>query len=178
MDEVQDQILADPEVSMSHFPDLLEEILTAIATDTWEGSAEDREEILRLCQGIPALKSELERIRAEIEPFLQWEVRLELEFKREGETQGVVQVPPGTEGVSIPGIIPGAHTLTLSTGRRVWESTILPKEVLWAEAYPSRDLELAAQPRRHLESRHVSRPCLMASWSCACTLGWKAESFN
>jgi len=163
---------------MSHFPDLLEEILTAIATDTWEGSAEDREEILRLCQGIPALKSELERIRAEIEPFLQWEVRLELEFKREGETQGVVQVPPGTEGVSIPGIIPGAHTLTLSTGRRVWESTILPKEVLWAEAYPSRDLELAAQPRRHLESRHVSRPCLMASWSCACTLGWKAESFN
>ena len=145
IDEVQTQLLADPEAPRSHFPALVEEIVTAIATDTWEGSAEDREAVLRLCQEIPTLKSELERIRAELEPHLQREVPLEVELKQDGETQAAVRVPPGTEGVSVPGIIPGSYTLNLSTGRKIWEGTILPNEVLWAEAYPSRDLELAAQ---------------------------------
>lgn len=62
-----------------------------------------------------------------------------------GETQAVIQASPGTEAVSVPGIVPDQYSLSLSTGRLIWEGTILPEQVLWAEACPGRDLKIAAQ---------------------------------
>ena len=145
MEGVEEQMLADPASAKSHFRYLLENILTAIVTDTWEGSPEDRDAILQLCQEHPALRSELDRVRAELEPLLSPMLPLELELRREGEVQTLVQVPEGARDVSVPDIAPGRYILSLSTGRVIWEGAILPTDVLWTEAYPGRDVQVAAQ---------------------------------
>ena len=70
VDEIEAHMAADPEVLKSHFPDLIDQLLAAIVTDTWKGSPAHRDAILQLCQDHPILRRELERIRAQLEPQL------------------------------------------------------------------------------------------------------------
>lgn len=145
MDEVEDQLLADPEASRAHFLEAVRLLLPDLATDTWEGASEEKEAILQLCEAHPDLKAELDRLRSELKPLLRPRGSLQLELRRGLGTHAVIHSPTGAEAISVPNIVPGAYTLTLSTGRPIWEGMILPEQVLWAEAYPGRDLEMAAQ---------------------------------
>lgn len=120
-------------------------LLPDLATDAWEGTSDEKEAILRLCEAHPDLKAELDRLRSELKPPLGPRGPLQLELRRGPETQPVVQGPTGAEAVSVPGIVPAQYSLSLSTGRLIWEGTILPKQALWAETYPGRDLKMAAQ---------------------------------
>ncbi len=145
LESVEEQMLADPASAKSHFQDLMQELLTAIVTNTWEGKPEDREALLQLCEEQPFWKDELNRLRPELEPFLAPTLPLELRLERTGGVQTLVQVPEGARDVSVPNIAPGQYVLSLSTGRVIWTGAILPADVLWAEAYPGRDVVLAAQ---------------------------------
>ena len=144
MEEVGARLLADPSALQPHFRDLLEELLTALVTDTWEGSEESRGVLLQVCNEHPLLQRELERVRSELAPHLVSEP-MELIIYREGDEKARVQVPLETRVVPVPEIVPGRYTLALSTGRVLWQGSILPREVLWAEAYPGRDLAMAAR---------------------------------
>ena len=98
----------------------------------------------------------LDRLRSELEPLLRPRGLLQLELRRGLETQAVIKVPTGAEAISVPGIVPGEYRLTLRTGRLIWEGMILPEQVLWAEAYPGRDLKMAAQTAEvEQEATHV-----------------------
>ena len=145
MDEVQAHLVAEPEAARAHFLEAVRLLLPDLVTDTWEGASEEKEAILRLCEAHPDLKAELDRLRSELKPLLGPRGPLQLELRRGLETQAVIQVPTGAEGISVPGIVPGEYRLTLSTGRLIWEGMILPEQVLLAEAYPGRDLKMAAQ---------------------------------
>ena len=145
MDEVEDQLLAEPEATRAHFLEAVRLLLPDLVADTWEGTTEEKEAILRLCEAHPDLKAELDQMRSELKPLLGLRGSLQLELRRGPETEAVIPVPIGVKTISVPNIFPGAYTLTLSTGRLIWEGMILPEQVLWAEAYPGRDLEMAAQ---------------------------------
>lgn len=144
-DEVEDQLLAEPEATRADFLEAVRLLLPDLVTDTWEGASEEKEAILRLCEAHPDLKAELDRLRSELKPLLGPRGPLQLELRRGPETQAAIPVPIGVKTISVANIVPGAYTLTLSTGRLIWEGMILPEQVLWAEAYPGRDLKMAAQ---------------------------------
>ena len=96
------------------------------------------------------LRGELERLRAELEPHLVPEP-LEIVLYREGEERARFPVPAEARGVPVPNVVAGDYSLALSTGRVLWEGSILAREVLWSEAYPGRDLAMAARTE---ESQH------------------------
>lgn len=56
-----------------------------------------------------------------------------------------------TQEVQVPGITPGEYSIRLATGRLLWSGTLEKQDLLWAEAFPSAALPLAAdteEPRR------------------------------
>jgi hypothetical protein len=55
--------------------------------------------------------------------------------------------------VRITGIVPGTYSLRLDTGRLLWTAGLEAKDVLWAEAFPSTPLRLAA------DSHGTQKPC-------------------
>ena len=144
VDEIETQLQADPGILKSHFLDLIEDLLVPILTDTWEGSVTDREDILILCEAHPLLVQRLEQLRAELEPIHD-APPLALRVRHGDDIIAEVLVSGLSRGVSIPGITPGSYSIETSTGRVLWSDDILPEHILWAEAYPERDLQMAAQ---------------------------------
>ena len=50
-----------------------------------------------------------------------------------------------TEPTYISPISPGRYTVRFSNGRVLWEGDILREDVIWAFAYPDKDLPMAAE---------------------------------
>ena len=144
LDEIETQLQADPHILKSHFLDLVEALLVPILTDTWEGSSEDRDAILALCETHPMLSQRLNRLRAELEPIIEVP-ELALRLRKGDDIVAEVVVSSLTRGVSIPDITPGSYSIETSTGRILWSGDVPSEQVLWTEAYPERDLQMAAQ---------------------------------
>lgn len=144
VDEIETQLQADPGILKSHFLDLIEDLLVPILSDTWEGSERDRDAILALCQTHPMLSQRLNQLRIELEPALEVP-ELALRLRRGDHIVAEVMVSGLPRGVSIPDITPGSYSIETSTGRIIWNGDIAAEHVLWTEAYPERDLQMAAQ---------------------------------
>ena len=67
----------------------------------------------------------------------------------------IARIVPGqtADEVRITGIVPGTYSLRLDTGRLLWTAGLEAKDVLWAEAFPSTPLRLAA------DSHGTQKPC-------------------
>jgi len=144
LDEVETQLQADPHILKSHFLDLIDALLIPILTDTWEGSADDRNAILALCDAHSLLSQRLNQLRTHLEPALDVP-ELHLRVRKGDDIVAEVVVSGLSRGVSIPDITPGSYSIEISSGRVLWSGDLLPAHVLWTEAYPERDLQMAAQ---------------------------------
>jgi len=67
-------------------------------------------------------------------------VRLE----RAGQVIAEVIPARATQEVRIPNIMPGDYAIRLSTGRLVWTGRLQATDLIWADAFPSAALPLAA----------------------------------
>ena len=142
-EQVERQLQLD-RVAKSHFLEAIRSLLTDLATDTWEGKPEDLEALLSFCEGHPQLAGELGALREELAPSLGSRVPLFLTLRRGPEAQ-VIHVPLGPEAVSVPDVVPGEYSLTLSTGQLLWEGEVRPEQVIWSRAFPGRALPMAAE---------------------------------
>jgi len=69
---------------------------------------------------------------------------LEIRVWRNDRQVGTVTITHSKRSGGLVGIASGEHSLSLSTGRVIWQGEIVPKDILWALAFPGRPLEVAA----------------------------------
>jgi hypothetical protein len=81
--------------------------------------------------------------------------RVDFVVELNGRYLASVPVYPFEGMASIAGILPGAYSVKLWTGRVLWESELSEADLLWASAFPGRSLALAADtaPADRLRSR-------------------------
>ena len=133
----------DSEEKIQSLRDTVYRLIYSLATDTFEGSKDQKDTIIRAFSNIPEWNSEYERIKEETEDFVATEIPIELEVLRKEKIMG--SVPISSVPGSISHIPPGSYTIRFSNGRVLWEGNIRREDLIWAFAYPEKDLPMAAE---------------------------------
>ena len=129
--------------------DLLEtsvvgELITELATDTFEGSAEEKQLALDIIQSRSEWKEEYDRFIADIEEFHRASTGIVISVARENRALGSVKFTQNCGPKTMDNIVSGSYTMSLATGRVIWQGELTERDVIWTEAFPSQALELAA----------------------------------
>ena len=114
-----------------------------LATDTFDGDEEQKDALIKAFRNIPEWKAEYERIKEEAQAFQVPETPMEIEVLKGDRIIGSSAI--STEPTYISPISPGRYTVRFSNGRVLWEGDILREDVIWAFAYPDKDLPMAAE---------------------------------
>jgi hypothetical protein len=114
-----------------------------LATDTFDGDEEQKNALLNAFRSIPEWKAEYERIKEEAQAFQAPETPMEVEVLKDDRIIGSSVL--SAKATFISSIRPGSYTIRFSNGRVLWEGVISPKDVIWAFAYPDKDLPMAAE---------------------------------
>jgi hypothetical protein len=124
-------------------------LIYLLATDTFEGKDEDREALLDALKENPEWNAEYERIQKEVDRFLPSDRPIEVEVLKGDQVLGASPItkklPP------IGHITPGRYTVRLSNGRVLWEGYLEKEDVIWAFAFPEKDLPMAAETETHVQ---------------------------
>ena len=80
----------------------------------------------------------------------------EFSFEKEGKQIGSIPFENRPASKTIKNLKPGLYTITLDTGRILWQDRLTEKDLLWIYAFPEQDLAMAAdtgegKPRTTLE---------------------------
>lgn len=70
---------------------------------------------------------------------------LELWLERGDVRVGALELERIPQEATFLNLQPGAYRLRTDTGWTLWEATLTPRELIWAEAFPQKGLPLAAQ---------------------------------
>ena len=118
--------------------------LIAFATDTLEGSAEQRSALREAIAHSPTLRELHERICAHIEePGVSVPPIEVIVQHQDGVSRSMIlETIPGT--ASLSNVVAGRYTVSLSTGRVLWEDELRKEDLVWSHAWPGRPLQLAA----------------------------------
>jgi len=118
-------------------------LIHSLATDAFEGDEGQQDSFIRALINISEWNAEYERIKEEGEDFVAPEIPIELEVLKKERIMGSVPIS------SVPGFIshisPGSYTIRFSNGRVLWEGEIRKEDLIWAFAYPEKDLPMAAE---------------------------------
>ena len=114
-----------------------------LATDTFDGDEEQKDALLNAFISFPEWKAEYERIKEEAQAFEAPETPLEVEVLKGDQIIGSSVLSAKTTFIS--SISPGNYKIRFSNGRILWEGDILREDVIWAFAYPDKDLPMAAE---------------------------------
>ena len=127
-----------------------------LATDTFDGDEEQKDAFVKAFRSIPELKAEYERIKEDAQVFQAPETPMEVEVLKGDRIIGSSAISPGP--TSISSISPGSYKIQFSNGRVLWEGDILREDVIWAFAYPDKDLPMAAktEPSQREPTRTLS----------------------
>jgi len=136
-----------PSEKISSLGNALSRLIDDLACDTFEGDEEEREALITALKNIPESSAEYERISDEARAFLAPETPIEVEVLRDDKMIALVPISPDT--VPIGSILPGTYTVRLSNGRVLWEGALTKEDVIWAFAFPARDLPMAAATETH-----------------------------
>ena len=118
-------------------------IISDLAAGTFGGDEKQKETIINAVKNNPRWNEEFERIKIEAQSFLAPETPIEIEVLKEDEV--IASTIPFKDPSSISPIYPGHYTIRFSNGRSLWEGELAHEDVLWAYAYPEKDLPLAAE---------------------------------
>lgn len=69
---------------------------------------------------------------------------IEFVVERDGKHVGDISISPAETRGTIGGIVSGMYTVKMSTGRMLWEGSIVEDEVIWSKAFKGEPLRLAA----------------------------------
>ena len=125
--------------------DAVYRLIYSLATNTFAGDEKQRDAIIRALSNIPQWNTEYKRIKEEAQVFLAPEIPIEIEVLRKDKILG--SVPMSSVPGSISPVPPGSYTFRFSNGRVLWEGDITKEDLMWAFAYPEKDLPMAAETR-------------------------------
>jgi len=118
--------------------------MTDLATDTFDSSEAERQAIIDLIQSRPQWQQEYEQLASEISGLETKPRRLEISVYREEKLIGttVLEKIPGSQ--TIDKITPGCYTVSLATGRVIWQGELTEQDLIWRAAFPGEPVDLAA----------------------------------
>ena len=114
-----------------------------LATDKFKGNEELKETLLNELKDVPEWYTEYERIKKEAETFLAAETAIEVEILKGDQKIGSFIDSP--EPAFIHAVTPGKYMIRFSNGRTLWEGDLTKEDLIWAFAFPNRNLSLAAE---------------------------------
>lgn len=123
---------------------LVHELMTELATDSFVGAEQDRQAALDLIQSRPQWRQEYVQLLTELREAFDRTQEASLLLERDGQSIATWSKVKVGETRSVGDLGPGFYRLKLDTGRVLWQGTLTEREVLWTVAYPGRPLRLAA----------------------------------
>ena len=144
MAEMQEGIKAIPKSPGGPMPVELLDLTLQLAADSFEGSQAEAEALQDLVKSSPVWKEGFETLREEVSKSEASDWELMAVIERNGETISSFPLlnPPFTK--KIRNLRPGHYVLRLNTGRVLWQEELTERDLIWAAAFPGRDLDLAA----------------------------------
>ena len=133
----------DSEERIQQIKNAIYRLIYDLATDTFDGDEKQKDALIKAFRSIPECNVEYERINKEAQAFLAPETPIEVEVLKRDRIIGTSAI--STEPTYISTISPGRYTVRFSNGRVLWEGDILREDVIWAFAYPDKDLPMAAE---------------------------------
>ena len=133
---------------------VLQNLLTMLATDTFDGPEEVRESLLKRIQSNSDLASRYQELLEELSP--ENEPPLEVELYKNDELLSTQHLPSEQQGVSFDQIDPGNYSIRLSNGRVLWEGDVEEKDVIWKSAYPEKEYPMVAATEKDESNRTKS----------------------
>lgn len=118
--------------------------LTDLATDTFEGSEDERQKALSLIRSQPQWRREYDTLVGEIHWLNRRPAGIGITIFRENREFGSVIYEEIPDSKAIEDITSGHYRVTFTTGRLIWEGQLTEQELVWTRAFPGRPLELAA----------------------------------
>ncbi|MDY6838839.1 MAG: hypothetical protein SWH78_12790 [Thermodesulfobacteriota bacterium] len=123
--------------------DVVYPLVYDLATDTFEGREKQKETLLTALSSHPEWLAQYRSIKEEAQELLATKMLIEVEVLREEVVVGSFSVSATPAYLS--SIIPGEYTVRLSNGRVLWQGEISSEDVIWAFAFPGKDLAMAAE---------------------------------
>ena len=124
--------------------EIAKQLIVELATDTFEGTDEDKRKALSIIKSNPQWRKEYDQLVAEIEELSQVPESIEILISRDNKPFKSVTFMevPGTKGIDR--IIAGVYNIAFAAGRIIWEGELTEQNLLWGKAYPGRHVKLAA----------------------------------
>jgi hypothetical protein len=123
--------------------DAIYRLLHDLATDTFEGDEEQKEAMIGTLRSYPEWDAEYVRIVEEAQALFPPRIQLRVEVLR--KTQIIGSFPISPDPAIIGAITPGNYTVQFSNGRILWEGELAKEDLIWAYAFPEKDLAMAAE---------------------------------
>ena len=133
----------ESELRIQQIRDAVYRLIYDLATDTLGVGEEQKEALIESIRNIPEWNAEYEKVKELGQAFQAPETPIEIEVLKKDRIIGSCTV--SIEPTTIGGITPGAYTVRFSNGRVLWEGDLSRQELLWAFAYPEKDLPMAAE---------------------------------
>jgi hypothetical protein len=141
MDAAKTQSKGRPE---SLGAEIARELILELAAGVFEGDQDERQSALEFLRSHPQWFNEYERLCAEQEVASEGAKYTVILVVREDNLVGKISFEGISGAGSIGNVEPGNYVLKLATGRYLWEGCLTERDVFWTEAFPDRDLDLAA----------------------------------
>jgi hypothetical protein len=123
--------------------DAIFRLLHDLATDIFEGDEEQEEALLGILRSYPEWDAEYTRIVEELHALFPANIQLRVEVLKGDRIIGSFPLSP--DPAVIGSVTPGSYTVQFSNGRVLWKGELSKEALIWAYAFPGKDLAMAAE---------------------------------
>ncbi|MFC1677234.1 hypothetical protein ACFL3G_09255 [Planctomycetota bacterium] len=124
--------------------EIAKELIVELATDTFEGSDEDKKKALGIIKSNPQWREEYDKLVDEIEELSQVPAVVEILVLRDNKPFKSITFADIPGSKTIDRITAGLYNISFASGRAIWKGELTEQAIVWAKAYPGRPFDLAA----------------------------------
>ena len=148
----------DSKDDVRHLTDAIYRLMYDLASGDFEGTDQQKEKMISILEKHPRWGSELERIMELIDDLEDPDPRMWIEVLK--EDQVIWMLPVSKMPSTLRQVQPGIYSIRLNTGRIVWQGRLNREDLIWAYAYPEKDLAIAAETELGIQKPTKSAPLL------------------
>jgi len=135
----------DFEDDVRHLTDAIYRLMYDLASGDFDGTDQQKEEMISLLKKYPRWSAEFERITEMIDDLEVSAPEMGIEVLKEDQVIGTL--PVSEMFATLRQVRPGRYSIRLTTGRIVWQGRIHREDLIWAYVYPGKDLAIAAETK-------------------------------
>jgi hypothetical protein len=142
MDSVNQHTKKKPGIQLKSA--LAKELIVELATDTFEGSSEDKEKALNIIKSNPQWQKEYDKLIAEIEELSRIPEDIEILLSRNNKPFKSIKFADIPGSKTIDKIAAGLYKISFASGQIIWEGRLTEQNLIWTMAYPGKPFDMAA----------------------------------